>query len=371
MTTPIPGLHAIIPAGGAGTRLWPLSRAARPKFLLDLTGTGRTLLQQTVDRLVPLVGVPGITVVAGVRHGAAVVAQLPELPPGAVVHEPSPRDSMPAVALAAAIIARGDPDAVVGSFAADHVVTGDALFADAIGQAVVAARNGDLCTIGITPTHPSVAYGYVEAGDALGLAGAPDAHRVVRFVEKPDAVTATKYVGSGCFWWNAGMFIARADVLLGHLAEQQPRMADGIRAIGEVWETGHRADVLERVWPTLTKIAIDHALAEPVAAAGAMSVVPGEFGWTDIGDFAALDELLARYAGEGALRVLDGGDNVQAIDAGGLVIAHGDKVVTVIGIPDAVVIDTADALLVTTTGHAQRVRAAAERWRDQGRDDLL
>lgn len=349
--------HAIIPAGGAGTRLWPLSRAARPKFLLDLTGTGRSLIQQTWDRLEPLIGAANIHVVTGPAHADAIAAQLPEL-----VHlivEPSPRDSMPAIGLAAALIELEFPGAIVGSFAADHVITDTAQFAADVTQAVEVARSGKVCTIGIRPTEPSTAFGYIEAGGALSVDGAPDAVGVSRFVEKPDAETATHYVESGDFAWNAGMFVTSAEVLLGHLAELRPSLYEGLTAIAHVWDTDERQRVLDERWPMLERIAIDHAIAEPVAELGGVAMVPGRFDWSDLGDFRTLSDLSAAS------------DDAVFLDADGLVIAPDGKAVSVIGIPGAVVIDTGDALLVTTREHAQRVKELPEAWKARGREDLL
>src|SRR4051794_28677296 len=218
--------HAVIPAGGAGTRLWPLSRASRPKFLLDLDGSGRSLLQQTWDRLLDLIPAERIHVVTGAAHADAIRAQLPDLT-GLLV-EPSPRDSMPAIGLAAAVIGAGDPDAVIGSFAADHIIDDQIAFAEAIEQAVAVASSGLISTIGITPTGPSTAFGYIESGDLLGIAGAPSARAVPRFVEKPDSVTAAAYVADGDHSWNGGMFVTRTDVLLGHLSRLQPALHHGL-----------------------------------------------------------------------------------------------------------------------------------------------
>src|SRR5688572_18814317 len=175
---------AVVPAGGAGTRLWPLSRSGSPKYLLDLTGSGRSLIQQTAERLAPLVG-HRLLVVTGAAHRDAVACQLPDLDADALVGEPSPRDSMAAIGLAAALVERRDPDAVIGSFAADHVIADAGPFHEAVRRAVAAAADGWLVTIGITPTSPATGFGYVEVGDPLE---APDGvHRAVEFVEKPDA----------------------------------------------------------------------------------------------------------------------------------------------------------------------------------------
>ncbi len=355
----IEDFHAIIPAGGAGTRLWPLSRAGKPKFLLDLTGSGRTLLQETWDRLEPLVGADNIHLVTGAAHAKAVAKQLPDLPDANLLIEPSPRDSMAAIGLAAAIIEIDHPGAIVGSFAADHVIANVAGFHDAVTQGVATARKGKICTIGITPASPSTAFGYIESGKPLETKGAPDAHNVIRFVEKPDAETARGYVDSGDFSWNAGMFVMSASVLLENLRALHPDMYARLTAIARAWETSQRDETLEAQWTGLRKIAIDHAIAEPVAEAGGVAVIPAAFDWDDLGDFAALAALDRPVQ-----------DNVQLIDASGLVISTTDKAVSVIGIEDVVVIDTGEALLVTTKEHAQRVKEAPAAWLAGGRIDL-
>ena len=364
----IDGFRAVVPAGGAGTRLWPLSRAGSPKFLHDLTGAGRTLLQATWDRLVPLTGADGVLLVTGVAHASAVREQLPALVDDNLLLEPSPRDSMAAIGLAAAVLAERDADAVIGSFAADHVITGDDVFAEAVRQAVVTAREGYVVTLGITPDHASTAFGYVRSGDGLDVEGAPLAQRVRAFVEKPDAETAAAYLAEGGYRWNAGMFVARADVLLRHLAEQRPDLHAGLVEIARAWDTDRRAEVLDATWPGLEKIAIDHAIAEPVADAGGVAVVPGAFGWDDVGDWHSLCGLLPEA--EDGPRVLGAGD-VVAQDAGGLVVPAGGRLVAVVGLDDVVVVDTPDALLVTTRARAQDVKTVVERLKAAGRTDLL
>ena len=367
------GFSAVVPAGGAGTRLWPLSRASSPKFLHDLTGTGRTLLQGTWDRLVPLCGPDRLLVVTGGAHAGAVTGQLPGLLEGNLLVEPSPRDSMAAIGLAAAVLAeREGPDAVLGSFAADHVIAAaDAeVFADAVAQAVATARAGFVVTIGIEPSSPATGFGYVRSGEALDVAGAPLARRAAEFVEKPDEETARGYLAGGQHRWNAGMFVVRAGVLLDHLAAQLPPLHDGLREVAAAWDGPSRRDVLERVWPALTRIAIDHAIAEPVAAAGGVAVVPGAFGWDDVGDWDSLASLLPGAA-EGVAVLGDPALVHAAGGASGVVVAGAGRAVSVVGLPDAVVVDTPDALLVTTRAHAQAVKAEVAAWRDAGRADLV
>jgi mannose-1-phosphate guanylyltransferase len=352
-------LWAVVPAGGAGTRLWPLSRAGSPKFLHDLTGSGRTLLQATLDRLAPVVG-DHVLVVTGAAHQDAVRGQLGDLPADQVIAEPGPRDSMAAIGLAAAIVERRDPDALVGSFAADHVITDEDAFRACVEEAAAVARTGLLVTIGIAPARPSTAFGYVHLGDPLP--GFATAHAVQDFVEKPDAARARQYVESGEYRWNAGMFVAGAGVLLDLLAEEHPDLASGLRAIA--------ADParLEEIWPSLTRIAIDHAVAEPAAAAGKVAVVPGGFGWEDIGDFEALADLLPD-PGTG-MKVLGDADAVLARGSTGLVVPGSGRTIAVLGLSDVVVVDTGDALLVTTTAHAQDVKTLVEALKSAGRGEL-
>jgi mannose-1-phosphate guanylyltransferase len=365
---PLPDVVAVVPAGGAGTRLWPLSRAERPKFLLDLTGSGRSLLQQTVDRLVPLTGVGGVLVVTGAAHAAAVAAQLPELPAGDLLAEPSPRDSAAAIGLAAAVAARRRPGVVVGSFAADHVVHDLRVFSAAVREAVATARAGYIVTIGIEPDRPATAFGYIKAGEPLRIEGAPSALAVRQFVEKPDAATAAAYLAEGGYRWNAGMFVARADVLLGELAANRPALHAGLVKLADAWDTPEREGVLDAVWPSLEKVAIDYAVAEPAAAAGRVAVIPASFGWDDVGDFAALAALLPADA---AVRVLGDGDHVLSRDASGVAVPGHGRLLAVLGLDDVVVVDTPDAVLVTTRARAQDVKSVVEALRAAGRSDLL
>lgn len=351
-------LWAVVPAGGAGTRLWPLSRAGSPKFLHDLTGSGRTLLQATRDRLEPMVG-ENLLVVTGAAHLDAVRRQLDGLTAEQVIAEPSPRDSMAAIGLAAAIVERRDPEAIIGSFAADHVIAEADAFRACVSEAADVARTGLLVTIGIAPTHPSTAFGYIRLGERL--TDFPTAHAVATFEEKPDAHTAGGYVDSGEYRWNAGMFVAGAGVLLDLLAVEHPDLAAGLRSIAA------EPRRLDEIWPGLTKIAIDHAVAEPAAAAGRVAVVPATFGWKDIGDFAALGDLLPEADG---VRVLGNADAVLALGSNGLVVPTGGRTVAVLGLDDVVVVDTDDAVLVTTRAHAQDVKAVVAALKASGRDDL-
>lgn len=363
--------YSVIPAGGIGSRLWPLSRADAPKFLHDLTGAGVTLLRATWDRLAPIAGGERIMVVTGRAHRAAVEAQLPEIRDENIVLEADPRDSTVAICLAAAVLRRREPDVIVGSFAADHVIRGDRLFRSAVQQAIAAAEDGFITTIGIRPTEPAIGFGYIRAGESLGIDGAESAMRVDSFVEKPDAERARQYLDDGGYLWNAGMFIARADVLLDELRSNEPELHDTIVELAASWDDpAARGPAVDRLWPRLKKIAIDYSVAEPSAAKGRMAVIPGHFGWDDVGDFASLAKLNSNGRAND-LAILGENARVLADASSGIVVSHSNRVVSLIGVKDIVVVDTPDALLVTTSENAQRVKGVVDALKISGRDDVL
>lgn len=371
MVHPIDDFYAVIPAGGVGSRLWPLSRADAPKFLHDLTGSGHSLLRDTWDRLEPLTGHDRIAVVTGRAHRAAVEDQLPGIPDMNVILESEPRDSAAAIGLAAAILHRREPDVIIGSFAADHVIRVLPVFHWAVEQAVAVARQGYICTIGITPTEPSVGFGYIKKGDMLAIEGAPEGALVERFVEKPDLETAKEYVASRDYLWNAGMFISRADVLLAEIEANNPELHAGLMELAEARDDrDRRGPVVDRVWPRLQKIAIDYAVAEPAAASGRLAVVPGHFDWDDVGDFASLAKLNSGGR-KNDLAILGENARILSDAASGIVVSHTKRVISLIGVKDIVVVDTPDALLVTTSEHAQRVKGVVDALKLTGRGDVL
>ena len=362
--------YSIIPAGGIGSRLWPLSRADAPKFLHDLTGSGNSLLRDTWDRLAPISGEQRVMVVTGRAHRAAVERDLPELADVNVVLESEPKDSSAAIGLAAAILQKREPDVIIGSFAADHVIKDKRSFVRAVREAIAVADSGYIATIGIEPDEPAVGFGYIHCADEINVAGAPSALLVESFVEKPSLATAKKYVASGDYLWNAGMFIARADVLLAQLGESEPALLEGILELADAWDTPRRGAVVDKVWPGLKKIAIDYTVAEPAAAAGRLAVIPGHFSWDDVGDFASIAKL---HAGgrKADLAILGGNRRILADDATGVVISQSKRLITLIGVEDIVVVDTEDALLVTTTAHAQRVKSVVDALKLGGSSDVL
>jgi mannose-1-phosphate guanylyltransferase len=363
--------YSVIPAGGIGSRLWPLSRADAPKFLHDLTGSGSTLLRSTWDRLAPLAGDQRIMVVTGRAHRAAVEKQLPELADANVVLESEPKDSSAAIGLAAAILVRREPDVIVGSFAADHVINDERSFRRAIEQAVVVADAGYIATIGITPTEPAIGFGYIHCGERLDIPDAPKALRVVSFVEKPDLATAEQYLEGGEHLWNGGMFVARADVLLDQMRQTQPELVAGLEELAAAWDDpAARGPVVDRIWPGLTRIAIDYSVAEPAAAAGRLAVVPGSFDWDDVGDFASIAKL---HSGgrKNDLAILGENARVLADASSGIVVSTTGRIISLIGVRDIIVVDTPDALLVTTSANAQRVKSVVDALKLSGRSEVL
>ena len=359
-------LYAVIPAGGSGTRLWPLSRAGHPKFLHPLTGTDASLLQATVDRLAPLAAPEKVLVVTGVAHAAEVSRQLVAVPVENIIVEPSPRDSCAAIALAAAVIARREPEALMGSFAADHLISDGLGFITVIEQAMAGARQGLLMTLGITPTRPETGYGYVQCGGPVGD-GAVLA--VEEFKEKPSYDVAESYVKSGNYLWNAGMFVWRVDVFLNELARQQPQLHAGIARITQAWDSPSREEVLGEVWQTLPRISVDYAVMEGAATVGKVGTVPGDFGWNDVGDFHTLGEVLAA---DNAGNVVVGHDatgkqSVLLRETENLVVVpNSGRLVAALGVRDLIIVDTPDAVLVCPRDRAQEVKSLVDDLRNKG-----
>lgn len=370
LSDPLERLTCIIPAGGVGSRLWPLSRAKAPKFLLDLTGTGSSLLKSTWDRLTPLVGEDRVLVVTGHAHAPLVRQQLPDLPAHNLVTEPSPKDSSAAIGLAAALVELRDPDAIVGSFAADHVIRGTVLFRRAVATAVKAADEGSIVTIGIRPSHPATGFGYIRGGAARTDLAPFDVYEVDSFIEKPDEATAAAYVEDGGYLWNAGMFIARASVLLDEMAQAEPHLVENLRRIAAAWDTPEGASLREQLWPHLTAQAIDYTVAEPAAAHGKMVCVAAHFDWDDVGDFASVAQVLTRDH-TSDLAVLGDSAQVLSHSSNGIVVSETDRLIALVGVDDIVVVDTPDVLLVTTKQRAQDVKQLVGRMRSSGGGHLL
>ncbi len=340
-------LHAVILAGGSGTRFWPLSRVKKPKQFLALV-TDKTLIAETFARVQPLCPPERSWVVCGAAHAEAVKSALPRLPPAHLIVEPAARNTAPAIGLAAVHALREDPDATLAILPSDHHIARPDAFRTALEAAARASRDGDLVTIGIRPTRAETGYGYLRRGGQR-----PDgSYAVEAFVEKPDAATAERYLQDTAYAWNAGIFVFRADALLDALKRHLPKVHDG----------------LTRDFAALPSISIDSGVMEPESqTTHRIALVPGDFGWSDVGSFAALPDV----------RALDSRGNAVSGDALAVdcddcvVLSEGDRLVAAVGLSGVCIIDAGDALLVVPRERAQDVRAVVEALRKQGRDDKL
>jgi mannose-1-phosphate guanylyltransferase len=297
-----------------------------------------------------------------------VARQLPEVPESNILVEPLARDSCAAIALAAAVIEQRSPGAVMASFASDHLITDLAAFAGTVWRAVEGACDGALMTIGITPTRPETGYGYLRCGAAPELS---TIQKVLEFKEKPTLAVAESYLRSGHYLWNASMFLWRTDVFLGELEARRPDVHDPIRVIAAAWDTDRREAVLGELWPTIPKVAVEYAVMEPASAEGRVGTVPGDFGWSDIGDFETLGELLGQDAGGGRMVDLRGGGRVLAVDSERVIAVPAGRLIALLGVTDLIVVDTEDAVLVCRRDRAQDIKKLTELLKERGAADLV
>jgi mannose-1-phosphate guanylyltransferase len=358
-------VHAVILAGGSGTRFWPASRRLQPKQLLPLAGRpGEALIAATVRRLEPLVSPENVWIATGQALAEATAAALPRVPRSQILAEPVARNTAPPIGWAAAVIARRDPDAILAVLPADHYIGDEPGFRRVIERALRAAEEGWLATVGIVPTRPETGYGYIEVGESIG----EGANAVVRFVEKPDRTRAQQFVSGGKHLWNAGMFFFRARTMRAAIAKHLPDLAAGLDRLDTAAAAGDEAPALAEVFPTLPSISIDHGVMEKVDR---IAVVPGSFGWNDVGSWEVAWELAARDEKGNALPA-----GTVAVDAtNNLVVdltqAAARKRFALLGVRDLVVVETDDAVLVMPRERAQDVRAVVDALKERGETDKL
>jgi mannose-1-phosphate guanylyltransferase len=346
-------LYGVILAGGGGTRLWPLSRQHRPKPLLNLLGD-RSMLQDTVSRLAPLIEPDRLFVAVNAVHAPEVARQLPELPAAQIVVEPVARETGPALGLAAIHLAHHDPDAILASFQADHVVLQPEILRNAVALAARAAEDGSIVTIGITPTFAATGYGYIELAGTTHEEDGLCVREAVRFVEKPQRETAEAYLATGNFVWNAGLFICKVQTLLDAFATHLPAVHAGLMQIKEAIGTDTYVETLEAVFPTLQKVSIDVGIMEKFHP---LSTVPCDPGWNDVGDWDTLASLMQGDE-DGNVTI---GTTHLAIETKRTLVHGQDRLITTIGVEDLIIVDTPDAVLVMPRSRAQDVKKLVER----------
>jgi mannose-1-phosphate guanylyltransferase len=347
--------YAVIIAGGSGTRLWPMSRAALPKQLILLIG-GRSLLEIALERLQGLLPQERCFVCAGQTHAAAIAKALPQLGPGQFLGEPCGRDTLNAVGLSAAVLGQRDPEAVIGIFTADHVIEPVEQFRKIVdaGYAVVERHPKTLLTFGIAPTNPATGYGYLELGEAFDAS----ARRLRQFREKPDLVTAQRYVAAGSerFLWNSGMFVWRADTLLDCIRRYAPANHAGLMRIADAWDGPDRQVVLEEVYPTLKKISVDYAVMEPASRDSAVTVaaIPMALRWLDVGSWPSFAETCTRDEQGNALAA---GRTLLLETHGTLAVSSDPRhLIAAIGCQDLLIVHTPDATLICRADRADAIK---------------
>jgi mannose-1-phosphate guanylyltransferase len=368
----------VILAGGSGTRFWPRSRRTRAKQVLALDGE-RTMIQQTLDRLLPLAAADDVWVITNTLLDETIAQQLPEVPRANILSEPVARNTAPACALAAFLLEPTAPDTVIGIFPSDHVVKDTARFSEVIRAGAALAASGDkIVVLGVPPTRAETGYGYIELGEGVQQNGEVPVRRVKRFTEKPDRARAEEFVASGNYAWNGGIFLWSARTLAGAIREHCPAMAPLLEKIAAAHGSAEFERVFAEVYPQCENISIDYAVLEPRSAKGEMGseiyCLPADFAWNDLGSWAALHEHLAGGTPEevGPVNVCDGTSGpAVVIDATGNYVFAPGKAVALLGVRDLVVVETADALLITTRERSQDVGKVAAEWKARGREDLV
>jgi len=349
-----PSFYPVILAGGRGTRFWPLSRKKRAKQLLALDGK-QTMIQQTVARLLPLAPAKNFWIITNEDLRRAILKQLPKLPQAQVLAEPVGRNTAPAIGLAAFLLLRENPEAVIGLFPSDHVIADEARYRETLGRGIeIAAGGANIVVLGIRPTRAETGYGYIEAGSTLQ----GDILRVRRFTEKPDSQKAAEFMAAGNYFWNSGMFLWSARTLADALREHLPRTAQLLEEIAGAFGSRKFAATFRKLYPKCENISVDYAILEPRSAkgerAGNIFCLPADFGWNDLGSWTALHEHHATKSRPPEGNLVTGSDAFFLNATGNYIYAPG-KFVAAVGVSDLVVVETADALLITTRQHAQDV----------------
>jgi mannose-1-phosphate guanylyltransferase len=357
---PSPHYYGVILAGGRGTRFWPRSRRRSAKQVLNVVGS-RSLIQNTVERLAPLIPPERLWVLTNGLLREEIVRQLPRVPARQILAEPQPRNTAPAIGLAAQILQSIDPEAVMGVFPSDHIIAREGRYRQTVRRALRCAGEGRIVVLGILPRWPETGYGYIEFPRGVQQGSRP--MHIRQFREKPDNATARRYVASGRFFWNAGMFFWPAGLLLAELRKHLPRTASILASLPAFDDPQFPAR-LRQAFPLCENISIDYAVLEK--ATGLVGVACDDIGWNDVGSWNAVYELLPRDADGNVLP-----RNAVAQGSAGNYVDAGEKMVALLGVSNLIVIDTPDALLVAQRDSAQQVGDIVKLLEKQKREDLL
>ncbi|MGB0066359.1 MAG: mannose-1-phosphate guanylyltransferase [Terracidiphilus sp.] len=363
----------VILAGGSGTRFWPRSRRARAKQVLALDGE-RSMIQQTVERLKPLTPIEKTWVITNEYLAHEIADQLPGMPAAQIVQEPVARNTAPACGLAAFLIERESPDAVLGVFPSDHVIGDEPRFLKALHKGITAAAAGEnIVVLGIEPARAETGYGYIETGD---LTRDDAALHVRRFIEKPNRNRAEEFVAAGNYYWNSGIFLWSARTLANAVREHLPETAPLLESIAAAWGSPHFNEVFHSAYPKCENISVDYAVLEPRSAKGEhlsnLYCIPAEFSWNDLGSWASLYEyqLETRMRGDAEGNVTDTGGHIT-LEANDNYIFSPKKFVALVGVKNLVVVDTEDALLIAHRNHSQDVGKIVKELGVSGHSELI
>lgn len=362
--------YPVILAGGSGTRFWPRSRRRLAKQVLALEGK-QTMIQKTVERLLPLSGEKAFWIVTNEFVSKEIRRQVPQIPSRQVVVEPEPRNTAPAIGLAAFLLEKLDPHSVIGMFPADHVISDEKRFHKLLQRAIeIAGKGENIVVMGIEPTRAETGYGYIETGEKLD----PGLFRVTRFTEKPSQQRAEEFISAGNYYWNSGMFVWRTDTLCKALREHFSESAPYLERIARAWGTKDFEKTFARLYPKCENISIDYAVLEPRSAKGQHSsnlfCLRADFGWNDLGSWAALYDHQAILQKNDGHNVVDGKD-FYGVNASGNYIYAPEKFVAAVGVQNLVVVETDDAILVTTREHSQDVGKIVKYLTDKKMTELV
>ena len=347
-------MYAVIMAGGKGTRFWPKSRESMPKHLLDIVSE-RTIIQETIDRIIPLIPAENILIVTGASHAEELVRQVPDIPKENIIIEPLGRNTAPCIGLAALHVKRKSPDDVMVVLPADHLINDAARFRLLLSLAAKVAAQGDfLLTIGIQPTYPETGYGYLEQGVLKMNIKGEDIYEVKAIREKPALEQAKAFLKKGGFYWNSGMFLWRADSILRAIEKWLPEIHKGLLQINDVIGTNKEKEIVERVYNKIPSISVDYGVMEK---ADNVLLIRGDFGWSDMGSWDALWDVLEKDKHGNAAR---GKALFVGVDSKNSLIQSSRKLVALVGVEDLIVVETEDALLVCKRGRSQDVKAVVE-----------